>query len=380
MLPVKQGLGDCRLAGIEAIRFCAALTVVIRHYLFLLNSPQQDAFAHAHPLLSSLFFASYGYGYFGVLVFWLLSGFIFFYNYLGPIVAKKVSGREFFILRFSRLYPLHFVTLLVVAALQAIHMARNGHYFVFPINDLKHFLLHLGFASNWELSKMPVFSFNAPVWSVSVEVVIYGVFLFWALFVRPSLVKTLAVVVCAYGGYRLTLPGSTFFLCTSLFYTGGVISQFLDTYEAWMEKYKTRSIVACVAMMAILSGGIVLLADQMDKFIAMTGIICVLLVLSYQYRFTFTGRVAQCMNWLGRLTYASYLLHFPLQLAVIVICQTLGWRTMSFTTGGCSCFTSLRFSRYRISSLLILRVRLKPISASTGCRLSITGKRMTKAE
>lgn len=67
-------------------------------------------FTPNHFPFSYLAYWPYHYGWIAVEFFFLLSGFIFFYKYSNLISNNAISFKKFFILRFSRLYPLHFVT------------------------------------------------------------------------------------------------------------------------------------------------------------------------------------------------------------------------------------------------------------------------------
>jgi peptidoglycan/LPS O-acetylase OafA/YrhL len=108
-------------------------------------------------------------------------------------------GVTFAVSRFSRLYPLHLLTLLVVTALQMLYFQRNGSYFIFEVNDAKHFLMHLFFASNW--SRNSPFTFNGPAWSLSIEVLLYAMFFVLA---RTRLTHPLMLAVMALGGAFIT--------------------------------------------------------------------------------------------------------------------------------------------------------------------------------
>jgi len=68
----------------------------------------------------------YDYRRYGVQVFWAISGYIFFWKYKDQIARGSIEAGEFFVLRLSRLYPLHFVTLITVAALQFAFFRVNG--------------------------------------------------------------------------------------------------------------------------------------------------------------------------------------------------------------------------------------------------------------
>ncbi len=77
----------------------------------------------------------YEAGEYGVWVFWCISGFIFFWKYRDAIADRSMHGWTFLVYRLSRLYPLHFVTLLIVALLQPIYFRQHGYFFVYQAND-----------------------------------------------------------------------------------------------------------------------------------------------------------------------------------------------------------------------------------------------------
>src|SRR6218665_1310018 len=106
------------LLGLELMRFACALAVLVWHYQHFyyvggvpvgFSREAQPWFQWLQPL--------YHHGFLGVQAFWCLSGFIFFWKYAQPVAGGRVAGWRFAALRFSRLYPLHLLTLLAVAAL-----------------------------------------------------------------------------------------------------------------------------------------------------------------------------------------------------------------------------------------------------------------------
>jgi peptidoglycan/LPS O-acetylase OafA/YrhL len=100
--------------------------------------------------------------------------------YADKISRGKIGSRSFFTLRFSRLYPLHFVTLLLVLFLQHLLFNMTGEYLIYKHNDTYHFILNIFFMQSWGLESGE--SFNSPSWSVSVEVLLYILFFILCLY------------------------------------------------------------------------------------------------------------------------------------------------------------------------------------------------------
>jgi peptidoglycan/LPS O-acetylase OafA/YrhL len=168
-----------------------------------------------HAWLGSL----YEPGNYGVQVFWCISGFIFHWKYAQAVSMGQVTPGTFLLRRVIRLYPLHLLTLLLVALAQPTYMAAHGAYFVFPDNDAWHFLLHLFMASSWNLE--PGGSFNGPIWSVSVEVLVYACFfVLLRLFGATARVHVGVLLACVVAK-ALKVPHPVLD-CLLFFYLGGL--------------------------------------------------------------------------------------------------------------------------------------------------------------
>jgi hypothetical protein len=81
----------------------------------------------------------FDYGHSAVQYFWAVSGFVFAHVYL----ADSSAMRRFWLARVARLWPLHLLTLVLVAGLQAAYTRINGTAFIYHEQDWKHFLLSL---------------------------------------------------------------------------------------------------------------------------------------------------------------------------------------------------------------------------------------------
>lgn len=182
---------------LEGLRFLAAFGVLLQHYRFFFVSGEwTPAFDQFFDYARLPFFHSLGIFYRDlngqVAIFWTLSGFIFVWKYADAIHRSAIGGRTFFILRFSRLYPLHAATLLAALLLQPLYAANHGNNFMYGDNDALHFLLQLLMVAGWFRGAA---SFNGPIWSVSAEIAIYAVFFALALTVRLRFLACLAIAL-----------------------------------------------------------------------------------------------------------------------------------------------------------------------------------------
>jgi len=175
-------MNDQKLYLIEFLRFFASLMVVIWHYqhFFLPYNSNSLIDMNSDYKLISLF-PSYNIGILGVYIFFCISGIVFAATYLNK---EKISINNFFFRRFARLYPLHLITLVIIAIIQLYNIKIFGKYEIYLLNDLKHFFLNLFFISNWGFQDGH--SFNGPIWSVSTEFLVYILFFFSINFLNKS--------------------------------------------------------------------------------------------------------------------------------------------------------------------------------------------------
>jgi peptidoglycan/LPS O-acetylase OafA/YrhL len=102
------------LTPLTSIRFFAALHIFLFHALAVLGAAGPDAL-QALPQWQQALLRFIGHGYCSTSLFFLLSGFILTYLYVGPDGRQTVSNRSFWVARLARIYPLHLLAMLVVA-------------------------------------------------------------------------------------------------------------------------------------------------------------------------------------------------------------------------------------------------------------------------
>jgi len=307
-----------KLLGLEAVRFVAAFAVLVWHYqhFAFIGGMPVDLVKDQLPLYAVLR-PFYEAGKYGVWVFWCVSGFIFFWRYRDAISERKIPVWTFFVFRLSRLYPLHFVTLIMVALLQSVYFRQHGSFFVYPYNDIEHFILQLFMASKWGLEHGD--SFNGPIWSISVEVLVYVAFFVMLRFVtRSALLNIVVILACANSDAQ-------FLLCLAFFYAGGLAAiarraMALARFPRAMETLGWIAAPVVAVLMWRFGPGL----QDIDWLFCMACTPLVLFGLSRPY--TMPAPVQKLLEATGNMTYSSYLLHFPLQLLIVSACAMSGSR------------------------------------------------------
>ncbi len=330
---MNNAIWPSRLYALDASRAFASLSVVLfhwRHFAYRRYSLPQD-FVPEHQPLYGILKLFYDYGTLGVEYFFVLSGFIFFWLYRDSIEQRKMTLWRFFVQRFSRLYPLHLITLLAVATLQAVHDHRESLYFIYPYNDSYHFLLNLGFASSWGFEEGA--SFNAPIWSVSIEILLYFLFFLVAFFRLGHWLFSLLISIAAFTCWSVP-PSSPYFQIYHLVIFKGIAYFFLGgavyhlTLFASTRSRTLKQLVLLISIILWLGVIIDTYFIDLSSIILTTGLAGRIFLIGFPGYILFPatvcglslleiakgGRFFQRIAWFGNITYSSYLLHFPLQL------------------------------------------------------------------
>jgi len=322
-----------RFYSLDVLRGVAALVVVLwhwQHFFLPLNKQGVVFSADNQPIFGSLS-VFYNYGDNAVQLFFCLSGFIFFWLYSKRIAERSISFKSFSILRLSRLYPLHFVTLIFVAAVQLIYSNMTNTYFVYPFNDAYHFLLNLFFVSSWGFQKG--YSFNYPIWSVSVEILLYAIFfVFCRIFYQNIIAMIFAIILghfFMYGLNRYIASGiECFFLGAIVFI---VYMQVVKTGDVWKTSIWLPLLalgtwlytIEYVGSSNVITHGTLPWIFQKIESAWLDFVLFPMTILSLALIETKRGTLGKRLSFVGDISYSSYLLHFPLQLAVATVVTKL---------------------------------------------------------
>jgi len=169
------------IPALTSIRGVAAWWVVLYHFRERMPSGCPE-------WLLTLF----AHGYLAVDLFFILSGFVLALNYVESLPASLAGATGFYQLRFARIYPLHFV-ILMLFLLNPLAIALFSASGDASDYDWAYFVLSLFLVQNWGFTTE--LAWNVPAWSISTETFAYLFFPLAAVLMRRVIVTTASALL-----------------------------------------------------------------------------------------------------------------------------------------------------------------------------------------
>ena len=201
-----------RLTALTGLRCFAAINIVLFHF----SNPLW--FGWLAPIVNA--------GYASVSFFILLSGFVLAYNYAGRARQRKLDHVRFWQARFTRLYPIYLLSLLMAFQVVPLEYAAHSHGMFWTGMVLTPLLLQ-----GWI---PPVATFlNTPAWTMSSESFYYVLFPWMARWKRPERARTQLVKLA--GVWMLgMIPGALYVI----FHPDGIAHPDRWSYGPWLQALK----------------------------------------------------------------------------------------------------------------------------------------------
>jgi peptidoglycan/LPS O-acetylase OafA/YrhL len=280
--------------GLEAMRGAAALIVALMHMPPLVKEQ------YVPGLIEN--------GYLMVPFFFVLSGFVIHWNYFEFIKDGRGLCR-FMFLRLGRLYPVHFVFLLLwLGAEVARYIAARNYGIHAPVTQPFRENSPIAFVEHLFLVQALGFSnastFNVPSWSISVELYTYVLFALSVLFARRFFLPLALVVVCSGLALSATHLAGDFDLlvyCMTGFFIGCIIS----TASEYVRPGPLASAIALILFLLIL------MIQPLPAAWFVIYPLSAALVFSLLNENGIGTRILMLspLRWLGKISYSLYMSH-----------------------------------------------------------------------
>lgn len=201
-----------RLNALTGLRFFAALDIVFFHF----SNP--NWFGPLAPVINA--------GYTAVSFFFLLSGFVLAYNYSGRARAGKLGKMRFWEARFTRLYPIYLLSLLLAWQMVPLEAHAHTHRMFWTGMVLTPLMLQ-----GW-VPRIATF-LNTPAWTMSAESFFYFLFPWLARIKRPRRASTHVMKLAAVWLVGL-VPGTLYVI----FHPDGIAHVNRFSWGPWLQALK----------------------------------------------------------------------------------------------------------------------------------------------
>lgn len=315
-----------QLDALTGLRGIAAWLVVIYHIRLSLAD-----------LVPAAIMPALAKGYLAVDLFFLLSGFVIWYNYADRLrLGGMAAARLFLWRRFARIWPLHAAVLMAYVAFAMVLLLTGRDTANYPLAELP---LHLLLVQNWGFTAL--LTWNHPAWSISTEFAAYLLFPLVAIALplgrwrsagliglAAGLVAALYLKFAAAGLPALgdDIPRMGLWRCLTGFMLGNVLAAL---WLRWRAQRLTVPAAVLVGLTAAIAGAGFGLPEAVA---APAAFFAGLLALASARGLAVQLLASRPLRYLGEVSYSTYLAHFLLwalwKIAFVDASLQLGWASL----------------------------------------------------
>ncbi len=280
-----------------------------------------------------------GHGGEYVHLFFMLSGFVFYYNYRKKIEKKQIGLQEFALLRFSRLYPVCWLNIIIQTCVMFYWQAAYGGnpYERFYTGSIYEFVLSALLINTTSITMLRP-AFNPVLWTVSYEIVLYFLFFIVAsisgrkngllFYIFPVFLGIVSVNGRAGAvGDILNTTGfaSGYSQVLIDFFTGCLLGEF---YMFIRNKQSAKIVGFCAVPFTVLIPVLdrfhpEVLGNTLGvfQFVWYPAIILSILCIGGLFRFL----LLKPFQWLGKLSFSIYIWHLPIMDIIELLLLRMGF-------------------------------------------------------
>ncbi|MFC7670063.1 acyltransferase family protein [Hymenobacter humi] len=295
-----------RFYEIDLLRFVAAISVVFYHYTFIGVTRQ-----NYNPLVFPEFVPITKYGYLGVELFFIISG------YVVLLSAQGKTVRQFFVSRVTRLYPAYWVACTLTFLVKIIWGAGTN---ASPpmVDDLGARPMQYVYNMTMMQTFLGIRNMDGPYWSLAVEITFY--FLISLLigyyllrYVEWFLLLWLGYVALPKLAYSGTLFAELFFRGYAPYFIAGMLFYLIQQPQGRTRyRYALLAVAYLLAMKACM-GQAKLLSTSYHTYTNPMLTATIVTVFFLVFGLIATRKINfgsySWLKWAGALTYPLYLLH-----------------------------------------------------------------------
>ena len=317
---------DQNLYLIRILTWFSALVIVLFHYALWF----EIEFYNKNKILDYLVKRK-EYGANFVYLYWSITGYIMtsLYN-----EANKIIFKNYFFNIFSKYYPLHILTLLIVLAIQFIYIVLYGETKFGYSNDIYHFILHIFLASDWGFQNNQ--SYNAPIWFMSILIpIFFYFFLTFKILMRFKIYFSIFNMFFFYYGFTMIFGYqklANFFniqACFFYFYLGVTIYLFCCLTNKYKKVFQILSLFGILISILSLNFSKNFLSNYLELVPGTVLLFASLIFLCQDFYFK-KNNLSQKINIIINTSYSIYLWHFPLQLLFLLIIEIFDFNLVFF--------------------------------------------------
>lgn len=278
--------------------------------------------SEVHPV-SDVLRLSFGNGFIMVELFYMLSGFGMMMGYGDRIISHAISFPEYIKKRFKKIFPVFLFGTLYTIIVEYIYLHKEGVTFVYPNFDYYHFILNLFLMQDGYFGVEA--SLDSPSWCLSICFFLYIVFYFIAYRCKERKVLYYVSAAMAVGGLVLSNFGVNYPLFNTqigngvaCFFIGVLLTKLYYDKDALRSKrFGYLCLIGLIIFYVLNFTRPQYIGNFLFLFIMGLAPMIILSILFIPW----VDKVFSFMPFvfLGNISVAIYLLHFPIQCTIMDI-------------------------------------------------------------